>query len=250
MIGSAPRVLLKRKLDMRKEPSMKIRFSALNKVVFLGILLFSFVLIGCAPGTPTPVPKLEMPITPPVQDLTPSPPADAAQTPDVTETPTPPVAETPTPPTDQTPTPTVDITPTPTPDVDQTPTPTPDADVTPTPDATPTPLFRLPFIPDDDDVVTVEVTARDFEFDPDTIEVEAGQRVRFVISVEDSFHTFSVRQSEDATEDIIHINLCPEEICPDAEAVRFEHVFPEPGEYYLYCRVHEAQGMVGTIIVE
>ena len=233
---------------------MRIRFGAMTKVMFLIILLSSFVLSGCAPPTPTPVPPLQLTPTPPVEDLTPTPPVDETPTPPVDVTPTPDVDMTPTPDIDMTPTPDVDMTPTPDADVTPTPdvdvTPTPDVDVTPTPDGTPTPLLPIPIIPDDDDVTTIEITARDFEFDPDTIEVEAGQRVEFVISVEDSFHTFSVRESEDATEDVIHVNLCPEEICPGAEPVRFQHIFHEPGEYYLYCRVHEGQEMVGTIVVE
>ena len=144
------------------------------------------------------------------------------------------------------PEPPVDETPTPTPDVDETPTPTPDVDETPTPtpDETPTPTVAP------DVAMTIEVVARDFEFDPDTIEVQAGQRVEFIVSTVDSFHTFSVRESEDATDDIIHVQLCPDDLCPGAEPVRFQHVFHEPGEYYLYCRIHEDQGMVGTIIVE
>jgi LysM repeat protein/plastocyanin len=176
--------------------------------------------------------------------------------------PEPPIDVTPTPDVDVTPTPTtdVDVTPTPTPDVDVTPTPTPDVDVTPTPtlDVTPTPTLDATPTPDvtptptiaPDVAMTIEVVAQDFEFDPDTIQVEAGQRVEFIVSTVDSFHTFSVKESEDATEDIIHIQLCPDALCPGAEPVRFQHVFDEPGEYYLYCRIHEDEGMVGTIIVE
>jgi LysM repeat protein len=148
------------------------------------------------------------------------------------------------------PEPPADETRTPTPDVDVTPTPdgtlTPDADVTPTPDAdvTPTPTIA-PEV-----AMTIEIVAQDFEFDPDTIEVPVGQRVEFIVSTADNFYTFSVRENEDATDDIIHVQLCPPNLCPGAEPVRFQHVFTEPGEYYLYCSIHEDEGMVGTIIVQ
>jgi plastocyanin len=146
---------------------MRIRIPAVNKMMFLVILLASVVLVGC-PAQPTPVPPAE---------------------------------------------------------------------------PTPTPLIPLDL--DDNDVLTVEVVARNYEFEPDTIRVQAGQLVEFVVSGEDEYHTFTVKESVDATEDIINL-----EVFPNAEPVSIQHTFEEPGEYYLYCIPHEGLGMIGTIIVE
>ena len=146
---------------------MRIRFPAVNKMVFLVILLASVMLVGC-PAQPTPMPPAE---------------------------------------------------------------------------PTPTPL--IPLEPDDNDVLTVEVIARNYEFEPDTIRVQAGQLVEFVVSGEDEYHTFTVKERVEATENIINLD-----VFPDDEPVSVQHTFEEPGEYYLYCIPHEDLDMTGVIIVE
>jgi plastocyanin len=146
---------------------MRVRFPAVNKMMFLVILLSSVVLVGC-PAQPTPVPPGE---------------------------------------------------------------------------PTPAPLIPLP--PDDNDVLTIEVIARPYEFDPNRIEVQAGRPVEFIVSSEQQYHTFTVKESVEATENIIDI-----EVFPDNEPVSIQHTFDEPGEYYLYCIPHEGLGMTGTIVVE
>ena len=119
------------------------------------------------------------------------------------------------------------------------------AEPTPVPPDEPIPTPLAPLEPDDNDVFTVEVIARNYEFEPDTIRVQAGQLVEFVVSGEDEYHTFTVKESADATEDIINL-----QVFPDDESTSIQHTFEEPGEYYLYCIPHEGQGMTGTIIVE
>jgi plastocyanin len=146
---------------------MRVRFPAMNKMMFLVILLASVVLAGC-PAQPTPVAPGE---------------------------------------------------------------------------PTPAPLIPLP--PDDNDALIVEVIARNYEFEPDTIRVQAGQLVEFVVSGEDEYHTFTVKESVDATADIINLD-----VFPNADPVSIQHTFDEPGEYYLYCIPHEGLGMTGTIVVE
>jgi plastocyanin len=119
------------------------------------------------------------------------------------------------------------------------------AQPTPVPPGEPTPTPLAPLEPDDNDVFTVEVTARNYEFEPDTIRVQAGQLVEFIVSGEDEYHTFTVKESVDATADIINL-----EVFANGDPVSIQHTFEEPGEYYLYCIPHEGLGMTGTIVVE
>jgi plastocyanin len=95
-----------------------------------------------------------------------------------------------------------------------------------------------------EDAITIEVTARSYEFDPATIEVPVGVPVRFVVESVDIYHTFTVKESEEAEEMLINLDLFPDE-----GAVETVYTFEESGEYYLYCIPHEAQGMVGSIVV-
>jgi plastocyanin len=114
------------------------------------------------------------------------------------------------------------------------PAPTPAVQPSPTPTEEP-----------DTEVRTIEVIARNYEFEPDTIRVQVGQLVEFVVSSPDEYHTFTVKESVDATEDIINLK-----VFPDDEPVSVQHTFKELGEYYLYCILHEGLGMTGMIIVE
>ncbi len=96
-----------------------------------------------------------------------------------------------------------------------------------------------------EDAITIEVIARSYEFDPATIEVPRGVPIHFVVESIDIYHTFTVKESEDAEEMLINLELQPNE-----GAVETVYTFEESGEYYLYCIPHEAQGMIGTIVVQ
>jgi plastocyanin len=118
-------------------------------------------------------------------------------------------------------------------------TPTPAPEATPTEETEPTPTGEA------EDVMTVEVIARNYEFDPATIEVPRGVPVRFVVESVDVYHTFTVKESEGADEMLINL-----EAYPDEGPVETTYTFEESGEYYLYCIPHVAQGMVGSIVVQ
>lgn len=90
----------------------------------------------------------------------------------------------------------------------------------------------------------IEVTAKSYEFEPEPIELEKGETVRFVVTSPDIYHTFSVKRSKDAEEDLFSL-----QVFPDKPA---EKVFTaeEAGTLYLYCKPHEGLGMTGAIEVE
>jgi plastocyanin len=91
----------------------------------------------------------------------------------------------------------------------------------------------------------VEVEARNFEFVPDTFEFSVGETVTFIVESTDVYHTFTVKESEDATEDMFNL-----ELYPDDDPVEYTHTWEEAGTYYLYCIPHEGLGMTGEIVVQ
>ena len=91
----------------------------------------------------------------------------------------------------------------------------------------------------------IEIITRNYEFEPDTIRVQTGQPVEFFVSSPDIYHTFTVQESREATENIINLD-----VHPDREPARIQYTFEKPGEFYLYCIPHEGLGMMGMIIVE
>jgi plastocyanin len=113
--------------------------------------------------------------------------------------------------------------------------------------AAPTPGVRTSLKSPEDraEARTIEVIARSYEFEPDTIRVQAGQTVEFVVSSPDIYHTFTIKESRQATQNIVNLDVHPER-----EPARVRHTFEKPGEFYLYCIPHEGLGMTGTIIVE
>lgn len=89
----------------------------------------------------------------------------------------------------------------------------------------------------------IEVRAKSFEFGPNAIEVIAGQPVEFVAHSEDIFHTFSVKLNQEAAEDLFSLDLFP------GETVTYLFTPTESGTLYVYCKPHQALGMVGAIHV-
>ena len=92
---------------------------------------------------------------------------------------------------------------------------------------------------------TIEVSARNFEFEPDEFHVGVGETVRFVVRSVEGYHTFTVKESKGSTEMLINL-----ELFSGVDPVEVTYTFDSPGDYYLYCIPHEGLGMVGKIEVE
>lgn len=93
----------------------------------------------------------------------------------------------------------------------------------------------------DEDVVTVNVSARNFSFNPTEIRVKKGDTVKIVLDVEAGMHDWVVDEF-DAKTDVVSTGQTTE--------VTF--VADQAGEFEYYCSVgnHRQMGMVGTLIVE
>ena len=77
-----------------------------------------------------------------------------------------------------------------------------------------------------------------FSFEPLDFRFKRGDVVNFTFIADGAFHTFTVNDLE--------INV--EVNAGEASGLDFE--FTEPGTYKLVCIPHEAQGMIGEIVVE
>ena len=86
----------------------------------------------------------------------------------------------------------------------------------------------------------IEVNATSFAFDPDEIEITAGEDVAIVLSSEDILHDFTV--------DGLDVHVAADR----GETVEGGLRVDEPGEYTYYCTIagHREAGMAGTLIVE
>lgn len=89
----------------------------------------------------------------------------------------------------------------------------------------------------------VNVTTRNFAFDPPEISVPAGEPVTFNFTNEDSVpHTFTLYLDEDYTQAIDGGSA-------DADTPEISVSFVDPGEYYFRCEVHPGQ-MQGELTAE
>jgi plastocyanin len=86
----------------------------------------------------------------------------------------------------------------------------------------------------------IEVNATSFAFDPDEIEITAGEDVAIVLSSEDILHDFTV--------DGLDVHVAADRGETAEGGLRAD----EPGEYTYYCTIagHRDAGMAGTLIVE
>lgn len=84
------------------------------------------------------------------------------------------------------------------------------------------------------------MNATSFAFDPDEIEITAGEDVAIVLSAEDILHDFTV--------DGLDVHVAADR----GETVEGGLRVDEPGEYTYYCTIagHREAGMAGTLIVE
>jgi plastocyanin len=86
----------------------------------------------------------------------------------------------------------------------------------------------------------IEVTGSSFAFDPDEIEVAAGEDVAIVLTSTDILHDFTIDELD------AHV------AADGGETATGGLRADEPGRYTFYCTVagHRSAGMEGTLIVE
>jgi plastocyanin len=85
--------------------------------------------------------------------------------------------------------------------------------------------------------IELDITARDFAFDPADLTGSVGQNIEVTLANTGSApHTFTIDE----------YNV--DEEVPAGEEVSFTILPSEPGEFNFYCRFHQDQGMFGAII--
>ena len=88
----------------------------------------------------------------------------------------------------------------------------------------------------DSSATTVELAAKDFEFDPATLDAEAGDTITVEVTNEgEAPHTFTVEELD-----------IDEEIAP-GESAQVEVTVPDSGGFEFVCRFHEGRGMIGAV---
>lgn len=102
--------------------------------------------------------------------------------------------------------------------------------------------------PPDEGGVEVEMT--DLQFEPATVNIQVGGRVRWR-NAGQFVHTATCDPGVANDADSVRLPSGAEPFNSGAVAVgsTFSHEFEVPGEYRYFCIPHEAQGMVGTVIV-
>lgn len=93
----------------------------------------------------------------------------------------------------------------------------------------------------EDGVEQIVIEGESFEFNPETVQVEAGQEVEFVFANQGGTHDLVIEEVDTGTE-----------VISTGERDSFTHTFEEEGEYEFICSVgnHAEEGMTGTIEVE
>ncbi|MFO8008744.1 MAG: cupredoxin domain-containing protein [Candidatus Brocadiia bacterium] len=85
----------------------------------------------------------------------------------------------------------------------------------------------------EDGVRVVQVAARQFEFDPDTIVVRQGEKVRLEVTSEDVTHGMGIEA------------YGIEERLPPGETQKIEFTADEPGTHHFHCTVYCGEGHGG-----
>lgn len=91
-----------------------------------------------------------------------------------------------------------------------------------------------------DDARTITVNAGSFEFDPATLEIEAGEAIEIELTAEDAEHDFVIDELD------AHVRA-------DAgDTATGGFTAEEPGTYTYYCSVagHRQAGMEGELVVQ
>jgi len=93
----------------------------------------------------------------------------------------------------------------------------------------------------------VTVTALNFAFEPSTVVVKAGEKIRFQVKNPSSgYHTFTVyRSSKDRENALVDADVPPRQ----DQVIELE-MPDEEITLYLVCLPHESLGMVGSIVVK
>lgn len=88
-------------------------------------------------------------------------------------------------------------------------------------------------------------TTKSLRFNPGEFKVDPGERIEFVITDTSGFgHTFTIAASRDKRKILQDVKI------RGNETKSVDITFPnEAGTLYLFCRPHEAAGMVGVIEV-
>ena len=95
-------------------------------------------------------------------------------------------------------------------------------------------------------------------FTPETLTIKTGEVVKWVNDTDEAHTVTAVEDSlpegadyfssgEADSEDMAKDELAAELVDPGES---FEWTFAEPGTYRYYCIPHEADGMVGSVVVE
>jgi plastocyanin len=87
----------------------------------------------------------------------------------------------------------------------------------------------------------IEVRMIEFAFQPQTVTINVGQAVTWT-------NTGSVNHTTTSTNQVANDPCCWDVTVPPGQV--FERVFTQPGTFTYYCRLHQAQGMTATIIVQ
>lgn len=92
----------------------------------------------------------------------------------------------------------------------------------------------------EDDVKVIEMEAGAFYYEPSTIEVKKGQKVRVVFKSVDMMHDFNVDELK-----------IKSEIVKSGSTSTFEFTADQVGKFEYYCSVgqHRQNGQIGTLIV-
>jgi len=134
---------------------------------------------------------------------------------------------------------------TPTPTPTQAPTPTPTR--APVPTSTPTPTSApvaiaptaTPTTPATGGVREIAIQANSLRFSPSNMTVKPGEKVRFVVTSTDMFHTF--------TSTVLGVDVS----INAGETKTVEATIPTGvAEIPFWCKPHQAAGMMGKLIVE
>ena len=89
------------------------------------------------------------------------------------------------------------------------------------------------------------ITSQQLIFEPGNIDVEPGETVTFQIENPSAvFHTFTIAISTAKDEILVDVTVAPDAI--ETATVTFPEV---PATPYLFCRPHEAAGMIGQVQV-
>jgi heme/copper-type cytochrome/quinol oxidase subunit 2 len=87
-------------------------------------------------------------------------------------------------------------------------------------------------------VKEIRIDLSNYKFEPSSISVKKGEKIKLILTSKDVYHTFTV--------DELGISI---EVFP-GQTVTKEILVDKSGAFRLYCVPHESLGMVGEFVVE